>query len=224
MTGWVARFEITNTFLSSTIAPHECRKSRKDDVVLVRVIQKIFYPRVLVVSSACCVFAHVWNTVLFGKPVSLCTLFAFFTPKRLTLVSRLSLSSSSLSSSGALVIGNVLSGRQTCVSPCPSPCTLMTPNLHRVSFPLRRVSPEGAAVLSEPLNVPVFLAEDRDLVLKQDGVQSHLGMDQWHGAKPAGELVHAGLPLGEVVWVSPARSPWRLEGMEKRRKNKKKKS
>lgn len=59
MTGWVARFEITNTFLSSTIAPHECRKSRKDDVVLVRVIQKIFYPRVLVVSSACCVFAHV---------------------------------------------------------------------------------------------------------------------------------------------------------------------
>lgn len=158
-----------------------------------------------VVRAAC---LHMCETQYCLVSPSVCVLsLLFFTPKRPTLVSRLSLSSSSLSSSGALVIGNVLSGRQTCVSPCPSPCTLMTPNLHRVSFPLRRVSPEGAAVLSEPLDVPVFLAEDRDLVLKQDGVQSHLGMDQWHGAKPAGELVHAGLPLGEVVWVSPARSP-----------------
>lgn len=83
-------------------------------------------------------------------------------------------------------------------------------------FPLPRlpqhgVHPRGAPVLSEPLDVPVFLAQDGDLVLEEDGVQPHLGVDQRHGAKPAGELVHAGLPLGKVVGVGPARGPGRLE-------------
>lgn len=113
-----------------------------------------------------------------------------------------------------MVIGNVLRGRQSAVAPRPSRRRPTTPSaLHRVSFshlPLRGVDPQGAPVLSEPLDVPVFLAEDGDLVLEQDGVQSHLGVDQRHGAKPAGELVHAGLPLGEVVRVGPARSPRRL--------------
>lgn len=125
---------------------------------------------------------------------------------------------SSPGSSGAVVIGNVLSGRQSSVAPCPSCCTPTTPStLHRVSLsrlPLRGVSPEGAPVLSEPLDVPVFLAENGDLVLEQDGVQSHLGVDQRHGAKPAGELVHAGLPLCKVVRIGPARSPRRLVGMK----------
>lgn len=113
-----------------------------------------------------------------------------------------------------MVIGNVLRGRQSAVAPRPSRRGSTTPSaLHRVSFshlPLRGIDRQGAPVLSEPLDVPVFLAEDGDLVLEQDGVQSHLGVDQRHGAKPAGELVHAGLPLGEVVGVGPARSPRRL--------------
>lgn len=117
-----------------------------------------------------------------------------------------------------MVIGNVLLGRQSAVAHRPSRRRPTTPSaLHRVSFshlPLRGVDPQGAPVLSEPLDVPVFLAEDGDLVLEQDGVQSHLGVDQRHGAKPAGELVHAGLPLGKVVRVGPARSPRRL-GTEK---------
>lgn len=110
-----------------------------------------------------------------------------------------------------MVIGHVLSGRQSAVSPRPSgrgPAA--PPALHGVSvarLPLRGVPPEGAAVLSEPLDVPVFFAEDGDLVLEEHGVQPHLGVDERHGAKPAGELVHAGLPLGEVVRVGPARRP-----------------
>lgn len=35
-------------------------------------------------------------------------------------------------------------------------------------------------------------------------------MDQGHGAKPAGKLVHAGLTLGKMVRVSPARRPGAL--------------
>lgn len=37
-------------------------------------------------------------------------------------------------------------------------------------------------------------------------------MDQGHGAKPAGKLVHAGLTLGKVVRVGPARRPGTLGG------------
>ncbi|MEQ2180794.1 hypothetical protein GOODEAATRI_005001 [Goodea atripinnis] len=118
------------------------------------------------------------------------------------------------SSSSAVVIGNVLSGRQSNVSPCPS-CRRPTtpPTLRGVSLarlPLRGVSPEGAAVLSEPLDVPIFFAEDGDLVLEKHRVQSHLGVDKRHGTKPAGKLVHAGLPLGEMVRVGPAGRPRRL--------------
>lgn len=151
---------------------------------------------------------------------SVCVFFFSSISKRHLLVSYSSLSASSPGSSGAVVIGNVLSGRQSCVAPRPSCCRPTTPStLHRVSLarlPLRGVSPEGAPVLSEPLDVPVFLAEDGDLVLEEDGVQSHLGVDQWHGAKPAGELVHAGLPLGEVVRIGPARSPRRLKEARQR--------
>lgn len=179
--------------------------------VFVVFIQKIFYPRVLVVSSACCE-----HTVPFGMSTSLCTLcpsvclfVCFFVSRRRLRVSVSSLSVLSPGGGGAVVIGNVLSGRQSCSAPYPSCCSPTTlSTFRRVSLsrlPLRRVSPQGAPVLSEPLNVPVFLAEDGDLVLEQDGVQSHLGVDQWHGAKPAGELVHAGLPLGKVVRIRPAR-------------------
>lgn len=191
--------------------------------------KKIFYLRVLVVSSVCCVFARLPNIQYCLACPSVCVplffclclrvLFLFFKSKRHLLVSYSSLPVSSPGSSSAVVIGNVLSGRQSCVAPCPSCCSPTTPStLHWVSLsclPLHGVSPEGAPVLSEPLDVPVFLAEDGDLVFEQDGVQSHLGVDQWHGAKPAGELVHAGLSLGEVVWIGPARSPWRLVGMKK---------
>lgn len=89
----------------------------------------------------------------------------------------------------------------------------------RFSLPQRGVHPRGAPVLSEPLDVPVFLAQDGDLVLEEDGVQPHLGVDQRHGAKPAGELVHAGLPLGKVVGVGPARGPGRLEEGERERES-----
>lgn len=71
-------------------------------------------------------------------------------------------------------------------------------------YRLPRPFQQGAHVLSEPLDVPVFFAQDGDLVLEQHRVQPHLGVDQGHAAKPAGELVHARLPLGEVVRVSPA--------------------
>lgn len=191
--------------------------------------KKIFYPRVLVVSSACCVFARLQSIQYCLACASVCVvlfvclclrfLFVFFISKCHLLVSYSSLPSSSPGSSGAVVIGNVLSGRQSCVAPCPSCCSPTTPStLHRVSLarlPLRGVSPEGAPVLSEPLDVPVFLAENGDLVLEQDRVQPHLRVDQRHGAKPAGELVHAGLPLGKVVRIGPARSPRRLVGIQK---------
>lgn len=165
---------------------------------------------------------HVHQFVYSSSSACVCIFFsfAFFIFKRHLLLFYPSLPASSPGSSGAVVIGNVLSGRQSCLSPCPSCGSLTTPPaLHRVSFsclPLRRVSPEGAPVLSEPLDVPVFLSQDRDLVLEQDGVKSHLGMDQRHAAKPAGELVHAGLPLSEVVGVGPARSPRRLKEEDER--------
>lgn len=88
------------------------------------------------------------------------------------------------------------------------------PLLWRVSgSPLLNVR-QGAPVWSEPLDLPVFLAEDGDLVLEQNRVQSHLGVDQWHAAKPAGELVHAGLALGKVVRVRPARGSRWLKGTD----------
>lgn len=56
----------------------------------------------------------------------------------------------------------------------PPGCGCATPSaLHRVSvvrLPLHGVSAQEASVLSEPLDVPVFLTQDGDLVLEQDGV------------------------------------------------------
>lgn len=157
--------------------------------------------------------------------VSLCTPLSarlrFSKSKRHLLASYSSLPASSPGSSSAVVIGNVLSGRQSGVAPRPSRCRPAAPSALRgvplSRLPLRGLSPEGASVLSEPLDVPVLLAEDGDLVLEQDGVQSHLRVDQRHGAKPAGELVHAGLSLGKVVGVGPARSPRRLKKKQRSR-------
>lgn len=227
--GWgcqVLRSQTPSLFYHPAHVPREQESQISSSSVLYK---KIFYPRVLVVSSVCCVFAlfffFLQNIQNCLACPSVCVLvfvclclpfsFVFFVSKRHLLESCSSLPTSSPGSSGAVVIGNVLSGRQSCVAPRPSCCSPTTPStLHRVSLsrlPLRGVSPpEGTPVLSEPLDVPVFLAENGDLVLKQDGVQSHLGVDQWHGAKPAGELVHAGLPLGKVVRIGPARSPRRL--------------
>lgn len=103
----------------------------------------------------------------------------------------------------------------------PSGCRCATPpTFRRVSvlhLPLQGVSAQEVSVLSEPLDVPVFLTQDGDLVLEQDGVQPHLGVHQRHAAKPAGELVHAGLPLGEVVRISPAGRSRRLVGAKEGR-------
>lgn len=70
------------------------------------------------------------------------------------------------------------------------------------------------SALSESLDVSVLLAQYRYLVLEQNGVQSHLRMDQGHRAKPAGKFVHARLPLGKVVRVCPTRRPGRLQRRE----------
>lgn len=211
-----------------------CQESRKVNVVLVHVVQKNILFRSSLSSVVCAVCLHICETystvwhvrqfVYFFLSVCVCVYcLRFSNPSAICLFPIHPFPASSPGSSSAVVIGNVLSGRQSCVAPCPSWCSPTTPStLQRVSLsrlPLRGVSPEGASVLSEPLNVPVFLAEDGDLVLKQDRVQSHLWVDQRHGAKPAGELVHAGLSLGKVVWIGPARSPWRL--LEKRKKSRK---
>lgn len=70
---------------------------------------------------------------------------------------------------------------------------------------------------SESFNVSVLLSQDGDLVFKEDRVEPHLRVDQRHIAKPAGESVHAALPLGEVVRVSPARGPGRLCGEQSKK-------
>lgn len=70
------------------------------------------------------------------------------------------------------------------------------------------------SALSESLDVSVLLAQYRYLVLEQNGVQSHLRMDQGHRAKPAGKFVHARLPLGKVVRVCPTRRPGCLRRRE----------
>lgn len=58
--------------------------------------------------------------------------------------------------------------------------------------------------LSELLNVSVLFPQDGHLVPEQHGVEPHLGANQGHVAQPAAKDVHAGLPLGEMVWVSPS--------------------
>ncbi len=70
-----------------------------------------------------------------------------------------------------------------------------------VSHP--RSEGKGFSASSESLDVSVLFAQYRYLVLEQNGIQSHLRMDQGHGAKPAGKFVHARLPLGKVVRICP---------------------
>lgn len=69
----------------------------------------------------------------------------------------------------------------------------------------------GGSERLQPLDVPVLLPQYGHLVFKQDRVQPHLRVDQGHRAKPAGKLVHAGLTLGKMVRVGPARCPGALE-------------
>jgi len=69
---------------------------------------------------------------------------------------------------------------------------------------------------SQPLDVPVFLPQDGNLVPEQHGVQPHLGVHQGHEAQPAAEGIHAALSLGEVVRVGPPRGLGAL-GLEKHR-------
>lgn len=71
-------------------------------------------------------------------------------------------------------------------------------------------------VHSQLLNVPVFLPQDGNLVPEQHRVQPHLGVHQGHETQPATEGIHAGLTLGEVVWVGPPRRLGAL-GLEKQR-------
>lgn len=58
-----------------------------------------------------------------------------------------------------------------------------------------------SALVSGTLQVFVFLAQDRHLVLEEQGVKAELGMNQRHVAEPAGEGVHTLLPLSKVLWV-----------------------
>lgn len=81
-----------------------------------------------------------------------------------------------------------------------SPVPLLSLSLAPCSNPFQRDS-------SKSFNVSIFLPQDGDLVFKEHGVEPHLRMGQRHIAKPAGKSVHAALPLSEVVWVGPPRSP-----------------
>ena len=87
----------------------------------------------------------------------------------------------------------------------------------RLSFRRRPKSGRRDGAQLESLDVSVLLAQYGHLVLEQNGVQSHLGVHQGHAAKPAGKFVHAGLPLGEVVGVCPARGSGGLQGRKTHR-------
>lgn len=133
----VARFAIMDTFplLPSCTCAERAGKSMSSLFVLYK---KIFYSRVLVVSSVCCVFAHLRNIQYCLACPSVCVLlfvclclrflFVFFKSKCHLLASCSSLPASSSGSSGAVDIGNVLGGRQSCVAPCPSCCSPTTPS------------------------------------------------------------------------------------------------
>lgn len=76
-----------------------------------------------------------------------------------------------------------------------------------LSRPLEHTHNDLVCILvhSQPLNVPVFLPQDGNLVPEQHRVQPHLGVHQRHETQPVTEGVHAGLSLGEVVGVGPPR-------------------
>lgn len=86
--------------LPSSTVLHVCRESRKSQCRSLFVLyKKIFYPRVLVVSSVCCVFAHLQNIqnclacpsvcvllfVLSVFAVSVCVFFFFSYPNAICL-------------------------------------------------------------------------------------------------------------------------------------------
>lgn len=70
----------------------------------------------------------------------------------------------------------------------------------------------SVAVPSQPLNVPVLLPQDGNLIPEKHRVQPHLRVQQGHEAQPAAESVHAGLALSEVVRVGPLRRLGALGG------------
>lgn len=117
-----------------------------------------------------------------------------------------------------------LPGREavrSCAPPGAARHVRVRPGPAQSSSRRRRLCGAGAARphgqrSSESFNVSVFLPQDGDLVFKEDGVEPHLRVDQRHIAKPAGESVHAALPLGEVVGVSPAWGPGCLCGEEQK--------
>lgn len=176
--GWVARFAITDTFplLPSCACAERAGKSMSSSFMLYKKYSIQEFSSSVVCAACLHIFANI--QYCFGMSVSfslsVCVCFFLFifkskTPSAFSPVRPFPVSSPG-SSGGAVVIGNVLSVRQSCIAPCPSRCSPTTPStLHRVSFsrlPLRGVSREGAPVLSEPLDVPVFLAEDGNLVLE----------------------------------------------------------
>lgn len=89
-------------------------------------------------------------------------------------------------------------------------------NTHLVSLSYSLPLSLCVLVHSQPLNVPVFLPQDGNLVPEQHRVQPHLGVNQGHETQPVAEGVHAGLTLGEVVRVGPPRRLGAL-GLEKQR-------
>lgn len=66
--------------------------------------------------------------------------------------------------------------------------------------------------LSCTFQVLVLLAQDRHLVLEEQGVQAELGVDQGHIAEPSGKAVHTLLSLGKVLWVGPRSAHLRALG------------
>lgn len=56
----------------------------------------------------------------------------------------------------------------------------------------------AAGLSSRLLQVAVFLAQDRDLVLEEHWVEAQLGGHKGHGTKPVHQLVEAVLLLGEM--------------------------
>lgn len=70
--GGVARFAIVDTFLLPSCTCAE--RAGKSLSSLFTLYKKIFYPRLLVVSSVCCVFAHLQNIQYCLASPSVCVL------------------------------------------------------------------------------------------------------------------------------------------------------
>ena len=63
------------------------------------------------------------------------------------------------------------------------------------------------------VNIRISLAEARDVVLEEQGVEPELRGLEWHRAKVVDERVHAALPLLKVTRVVPARGKLAKHGL-----------